>query len=687
MTENTSNDPFQIVVCLSGGGFRATFFHLGVFAALRDAGALDYVTKIYSVSGGSITASYLVSNWAALRGPIEDFVQVGKRLVEFGRSGIRNRMLRRWILSFVPLGLPRYFIGGPGQFLEREYANLLGKDSFYDIYNAEVGCIPDLEILATSFTTGELCAFTKNGFVRESAAGYKLHKTGLVPLKRAVAISSAFPPLFPPILVTGKSLAQGGEEDFPLEADLLSDGGVFDNLGAQRYLLENDRNDEGANIVLLSDAGARFDWRLKRRFRWIFQRAIRATDIMMSRMTDSAVSQLIDVASTKVAICSIDSINDPQQTDVLNISIQKQLPFIRTDLDKFSAIEIDALVSHGYQVARRELTKRGLVAHDSVTTLSGLRSKPLTKLSGEGIQSHVEHLQRSAKRRIGIIELSDLAPSAGILLIFLLVISAFVMPIFQIVKQQITLSEQRSALLEQRKRLEEVEYHCSGTSVFDIREDGSRAIRNRDIQAAKAIATSLRECNEYDAAASNLFGSAAFLSGDYDVAAASFQRAVQLRPLSGVLVNLADSLVELSLTATSPSRQLRLEHAISLYQKASADVDLNEINFKLAKAYLYKNDLDSAEIRIQMVPDKFPRDVGRGKGRILESAILLTKSRRNPFQQSDEAARAAAAFLRGYSQQPEYWADIFIIGNSNAEEPYSEIVRLLNPEARSWLGK
>jgi len=52
-----------IGLALSGGGFRATLFHLGVIAFLRDAGKLSEVTYITSVSGGSILSAHLVLNW------------------------------------------------------------------------------------------------------------------------------------------------------------------------------------------------------------------------------------------------------------------------------------------------------------------------------------------------------------------------------------------------------------------------------------------------------------------------------------------------------------------------------------------------------------------------------------------------------------------------------------------------
>ena len=53
----------KLGLALSGGGFRATLYHLGVVRYLRDTGILQEVSDIASVSGGSILAAHLVLNW------------------------------------------------------------------------------------------------------------------------------------------------------------------------------------------------------------------------------------------------------------------------------------------------------------------------------------------------------------------------------------------------------------------------------------------------------------------------------------------------------------------------------------------------------------------------------------------------------------------------------------------------
>src|SRR5512146_1192745 len=56
-----------IGLALSGGGFRATLFHLGSIWRLNEQGVLGKLKRISSVSGGSITNGVLGLNWSKLR--------------------------------------------------------------------------------------------------------------------------------------------------------------------------------------------------------------------------------------------------------------------------------------------------------------------------------------------------------------------------------------------------------------------------------------------------------------------------------------------------------------------------------------------------------------------------------------------------------------------------------------------
>ena len=55
-----------LAICLSGGGYRAVVFHIGLLWRLNEVGLLSDVKRFSSVSGGSITAGVLAMNWKKL---------------------------------------------------------------------------------------------------------------------------------------------------------------------------------------------------------------------------------------------------------------------------------------------------------------------------------------------------------------------------------------------------------------------------------------------------------------------------------------------------------------------------------------------------------------------------------------------------------------------------------------------
>ena len=88
-------------LCLSGGGYRAMVFHVGVLWRLYEAGLLRKLKRISSVSGGSISAGLLALKWPLLSfdpGRLEsefvpEFVDSAAR---HGRSNDRCRGDRVW---------------------------------------------------------------------------------------------------------------------------------------------------------------------------------------------------------------------------------------------------------------------------------------------------------------------------------------------------------------------------------------------------------------------------------------------------------------------------------------------------------------------------------------------------------------------------------------------------------------
>ncbi len=86
--------PDSVGLSLSGGGFRATLFHLGAIRRLNEFGILPKLTAVSSVSGGSILNGFLATRLSSpLRNGIADFDNaVSKPVRQFCSLDIR-----RWI--------------------------------------------------------------------------------------------------------------------------------------------------------------------------------------------------------------------------------------------------------------------------------------------------------------------------------------------------------------------------------------------------------------------------------------------------------------------------------------------------------------------------------------------------------------------------------------------------------------
>ena len=76
-----------LALCLSGGGYRAMLFHLGVLWRLNDAGCLPRLDRVSSVSGGSITAGVLGLHWCSWTSTTPG---VGATFVDARRDPIRG---------------------------------------------------------------------------------------------------------------------------------------------------------------------------------------------------------------------------------------------------------------------------------------------------------------------------------------------------------------------------------------------------------------------------------------------------------------------------------------------------------------------------------------------------------------------------------------------------------------------
>jgi NTE family protein len=141
-----------------------------------------------------------------------------------------------------------------GDFVAARYDKLLFHGAtLQDLPTDEQG--PRFVINATSVQTASLVRFS-----RPYLADYKVGKipNPRIPLATAVAASSAFPPVLSPVTIDVDPSSFEPDPEAPLhklpytDTLVLSDGGVYDNLGLETIQKHN-------AVVLVSDAGGKID--------------------------------------------------------------------------------------------------------------------------------------------------------------------------------------------------------------------------------------------------------------------------------------------------------------------------------------------------------------------------------------------------------------------------------------------
>lgn len=232
-------------LCLSGGGYRAMLFHLGVLWRLNEWGMLPTLARVSSVSGGSITAATLGMTWGELR-----FVDgIATNFVELVVKPIRRLSGKTLDAGVVIKGalLP----GSASKYFARALRDhLFGKATLQDL-----PVTPRFVINATNLQTGKLWRFSRP-YMADWTIGRVLNPR--VQLAASVAASAAFPPILSPAILKvdpksfeRSSKAPNRRPEF-MSRMILSDGGVYDNLGLETAF-------KRYRTLLVSDAGMRPD--------------------------------------------------------------------------------------------------------------------------------------------------------------------------------------------------------------------------------------------------------------------------------------------------------------------------------------------------------------------------------------------------------------------------------------------
>lgn len=258
----------KIMCALSGGGFRATFFHAGVLRALIRLGLKNQIAAISTVSGGSITGALFVLLFNHIRS-LDDF----DRLVIAPLINLSNRRLGNKLLLHKIARLPTHLLstvldlmGLPHMSLDKHNSTALfiaelDAALYTNATLAQLPEYPRLHINTTNLNNGSRWRFTQGDF-GDYKTGYS-YDTDRITLAEAVAASAGYPLLFPPYrLMTDECafyIRNQSNDDIASNKGVpatifLSDGGIYDNLGI--HALKHQLSINKDSFLLISDASS-----------------------------------------------------------------------------------------------------------------------------------------------------------------------------------------------------------------------------------------------------------------------------------------------------------------------------------------------------------------------------------------------------------------------------------------------
>ncbi len=350
-------------LCLSGGGYRAMIYHVGCLVRLNELGLLSQIREIASVSGGSITAGKLALAWPSLRfangRAINLIEEVATPLVRFAAVGVD---VKASLLGLLP---GRTAADGVQEAYDR---HLFHGASLQDIPDT-----PRFTFMTTNLQTGSGWRFSK-AYAADFRVGRIDHPK--LALSCVVAASSAFPPFLSPVRLrfepdTVKPMAGVDLHRAPFtQVAVLSDGGVYDNLGLERIW-------KRCRTILVSNAGKNTPDIGAPTGRWIGQ-IFRTLGLVQQQAENSRKRILLgmhNLGQRKVAYWGIDTpiaaygLADalPMTTDASTIAAN-----MRTRLNPFSSAEVSLLLRTGYAGADACLRKRGLATNTPEANFDGL---------------------------------------------------------------------------------------------------------------------------------------------------------------------------------------------------------------------------------------------------------------------------------------------------------------------------
>jgi len=339
----------SIALVLSGGGIRATVFHLGVLRLLAERDMLERVSRVSTVSGGSLLVGLIFQERQLAWPSSEAFLsQVYPAL----RSKLCSRSMQ-W-------GAARQLLRPANLRFLLSRANLLAR-----ALRVEWGItgkltdlprFPEWSINGTTAENGKRFRF-KATELGDYELGYAA--PGNFPLANAMAVSAAFPGGFGPLTLDASKFvwkrrpwgAPAGSEavvDIGYRRLHLYDGGVYDNLGLEPYFdAGRGRSKLSGESIVVSDAGAPlapgFSFGALNMFR-----LKRVADIMSDQAHALRVRTFATYLQAQPGRGAFVYIGTPLSTSGRCESGEYAARF-PTTLRRLELEEFDRLASHGYE--------------------------------------------------------------------------------------------------------------------------------------------------------------------------------------------------------------------------------------------------------------------------------------------------------------------------------------------------
>jgi len=254
MSKEIDCNPFKtIALSLSGGGYRATCFHLGTMCYLdslsyNDKSLLERAKVISSVSGGTFVAVIYAECLAKGLGLKECFHRLYHFMTEVDVIGEAFDILKEKKWDFKK---NKNLINA----VSIVYRRHLTQECFGVLWNESKSHLTEISFNSTDFASGINFRFQKTkddqGYIGNKYFQEKVEKAKHIRLADIIATSSCFPGGFEPILYPDDFMDENcvdnaqhrmtnknsvSKRTFPL-----MDGGIYDNQGIDAVLLACDR--------------------------------------------------------------------------------------------------------------------------------------------------------------------------------------------------------------------------------------------------------------------------------------------------------------------------------------------------------------------------------------------------------------------------------------------------------------